>query len=170
MNDVRITHEIDCNEETFWSKCFFDEEFTRKLFLEALSFPVWRILKQETRPDGSTFRSVETQPKLENVPGPMKKLIGDKLSYTESGTYSKDKRRYEFEIVPSTLTDKTKITGVMYCEPIGEKKIRRVVEVKVEVKVFAIGGMVEEKIGDDVRLNYDKAAAFTNQWVREKGY
>lgn len=169
MLDVKIEHEIDCDEETFWSRCFFDEEFNRKLFLEALGFPVWRIVNQEERED-SVVRSIETQPKLENMPGPMKKLVGEKLSYVESGTYNRKTKRYEFQIVPSTLADKTNIRGVMYCEPLGEKKIRRVVEIKFEVKVFAIGKMIEEKTAQDTRASYDKAAAFTNQWVKEKGY
>lgn len=169
MTDVRITHEIGCNEETFWNKCFFDEEFNRKLFLEALGFPVYRILKQENR-DDAVVRSIETQPKLENMPGPMKKIVGEKLSYVESGTFTRATRRYEFAIVPSTLADKTKIQGVMYCEPIGDNKIRRVVEIAIDIKVFAVGKMIEEKTAQDTRASYDKAAVFTNQWIREKGY
>lgn len=169
MTDVRIVHELDCSEETFWNQCFFDEEFNRKLFLEALAFPVWRILEQNKQGDTVT-RSIETQPRLENMPGPMKKLVGEKLSYIESGTYSAKTKRYEFKIVPSTLAEKTNIRGVMYCDPISDKKIRRIVEIKFEVKVFAIGKMIEEKTAQDTRTSYDKAAAFTNQWVREKGY
>jgi hypothetical protein len=37
--------------------------------------------------------------------------------------------------------------------------------VKVDVKVFVIGGMVEEKIMHDLRSSYDAEAAFVREWV-----
>jgi hypothetical protein len=167
MNDVRIVHEFPCDEDTFWQRCFFDEEYNRKLYLGALAFSEWRIAKQDDR--GDTYvRSIETSPKLENVPGPMKKIIGDRLSYLENGTFDRKEKRYRFHIVPSTMPDKTRIDGAMYCERVGEGRIRRVVEVHVEVKIFAIGGMIEDKIAADLRSNYDKAATFTKTWLADK--
>lgn len=167
MNDVRIVHDFPCDEDTFWQKCFFDEEYNRKLYLGALGFSEWRIAKAEDR--GGTFvRSIETSPKLENVPGPMKKVIGDRLSYFENGTFDRAAKRYTFDVVPSTLAEKTRIHGTMRCETSGERRIRRIVEAKVEVKLFAIGGMIEDKIAADLRSNYDKAAEFTKTWLADK--
>lgn len=168
MNDVRIVHELPCDEDTFWQECFFDEEFNRKLYLGALGFSAWRIAKSEDR-GGTLVRTIETSPKMENVPGPMKKVLGDRLSYLENGTFDRAAKRYTFDIVPSTLAEKTRIHGALYCEAAGERRVRRIVEAKVEVKVFAIGGMIEDKIAADLRTSYDKAAGFTKTWLADRG-
>ena len=59
---------------------------------------------------------------------------------------------------------------VLRCEPLGEKKVTRVTEIDLEVKIFMVGGMVEDRIVSDMKDSYAKAAAFTNRYVKEKGY
>jgi len=39
----------------------------------------------------------------------------------------------------------------------------------VTAKMFGIGGMIEGRILADIKQSYDKAAEFTNRWIREKG-
>lgn len=169
MPDVTLRHEIDCDEDTFWSKCFLNEEFTTKLYLEELKFPAFKLAEQKDDA-GAITRKAIVDPPLVGLPGPMKKALGDSFSYTESGRFDKGTKRYTFTIVPSALGDKAKTTGEIYCEKLGDKKIARIAKMHVEVKVFMIGSMIEEKIVADMKSSYEKAAAFTNRWVREKGY
>jgi hypothetical protein len=63
-----------------------------------------------------------------------------------------------------------KITGSMRCEALGDKRVTRITEVHIDVKIFMIGGMVEDRIVADIKSSYAKAAEFTNVWVKEKGY
>ena len=67
------------------------------------------------------------------------------------------------------MGDKAKTFGELHCEVLGEKKIVRVAKITVEVKVFLVGGMVEDKILGDLRHSYDAAAKFTREYLREKG-
>jgi len=41
MAEARIEHLIDCSEDSFW-KVFFDAEFNRQLFYDALEFESWK--------------------------------------------------------------------------------------------------------------------------------
>jgi hypothetical protein len=67
------------------------------------------------------------------------------------------------------MAEKTKNFGELYCEIVGDKRIARVAKITVEVKVFMIGSMIEEKIVTDLRSSYDAAAKFTREFLKEKG-
>jgi len=58
----------------------------------------------------------------------------------------------------------------MHVDTLGPKRIARVAKVSVDVKVFMVGGLVEDQILNNLKQSYDRAASFTNEWVREKGY
>src|SRR5262245_19807864 len=138
MPDIRIVHEFACDEDTYWNKCFFDREFNDALFLRELKFPVYRITRQDDGPD-SIVRRVEIEPFVGDVTGPIKKLMGDRFGYVEEGTFDKKTKRYRFRVLPSALADKTKIEGVFFLQLAGEKKVQRVAETHVSVKVFGVG-------------------------------
>jgi hypothetical protein len=168
MQSVRIQHDFDCSEDTLWQVSFFDEEFNRRLYLETLRFPAWRILDQKVT-DETMTRRVEVQPLVENVPAPVKKLMGDRFAYVEEGTLDRKAKRYKFRVIPGSMADKTRIAGEIHMEPLGEKKVRRIVEFSIEMKVFVVGSIVEQKSIDDTKASYDKSAAFTRAYLKEKG-
>ncbi len=165
MAETTIRDEFDCTVETYWEKCHFDPEYNRRLYLEQLKFPGWKLLETKTE-GGKVSRRVHLDPPLGNLPGPVKKVLGDSFSYTESGTFDPKTGRYTFTIAPSTLADKTKVEGELWCEAIGEKKIARHAKIRVEVKVFMVGSLVEDKVMADLRASYANAAPFTNAYLK----
>jgi hypothetical protein len=168
MPEVTIKHEIDTDEATFWSKVFFEERFNKELFEGSLGFPSWKIL--DTKEDDSKItRLVHVDPKLGDLPGPMKKALGDRFSYKEEGTFDKKTKRYTFKVAPSAMADKTKMGGEIWVEPISDKKIRRCCRAYAEVKVFMIGGMIEDRILADIKTAYDSGAGFTNKFIKDNG-
>jgi Protein of unknown function (DUF2505) len=169
MPDFTVKNEFATDEDTFWEKCFFDEEYNRRLYAEMLKFPGWKILEQKTE-GNKIYRKVNIDPPVTGMPGPVKKALGDKFSYVEDGTYDRTTHRYTFKITPSTMADKTKTAGELWTEKLGDKKIVRYAKVHVEVKVFMIGGMVEDKLLGDLKSSYEQASAFTQKYLAEKGY
>jgi hypothetical protein len=168
MPTTTIAHEFDCSEETFWKIMFFDPEFNRRLYLETLRFPVWKVLEEKVN-DDVVERRVEVQPLVENMPAAIKKIIGERFGYVEEGTLDRKQNRYRFRVIPSSMADKTHISGEMRTERIGEQRVRRIVEFGIEVKVFMVGKLVEQKTIDDTRASYEKMAAFFRQYLKEKG-
>ena len=165
---VRIVHTYNVNEDTFWDKLFFDEDYNRRLYLEALKFHDWKVTKHEDMGD-QVHRSIDVVPRLGELPGPMKKVLGDNIRYTESGVLDKAARRYKITIVPSALAGKLLVSGELYTEPVDDKHCRRVFETTVEVKVFGLGGMMEKRFVADIEKSYAVGAKFTNQYATEKG-
>jgi hypothetical protein len=168
MAEITVRHEIDTDEATFWSKVFFDEAFNKKLFEGVLKFPGWSVV--EFKDDASkTFRRVKVDTPTADLPGPLKKALGEKFSYTEDGTFDKATKKYSFKVTPSAMPDKIKLSGEIYLEPIGDKKVRRVCKVTAEAKVFVIGGMIEDRILSETKTAYDNGAAYTNRFIKEQG-
>jgi hypothetical protein len=168
MPSTRIQHDFDCSEATFWQLTFLDQEFNRRLYLETLRFPVWKVLDQKVT-DDTLERRVEVQPLVENLPSAVKKLMGDRFGYVEEGKLDRKQNRYRFRVIPSAMPDKTHISGEMRTERTGDARCRRIVEFSVEVKVMMLGKIVEQKTIDDTRASYDKMAVFLRQYLKEKG-
>jgi hypothetical protein len=95
--------------------------------------------------------------------------VGDRFLYIEEGKLDRKTNRYGFRILPSTLAEKTTITGEMYPQSLGENRCRRIIDYKVEVKVMIVGKVAEQKTIEDTQKNYDRAAAFTRDYLKEKG-
>lgn len=163
MPNIKLSHEIHCDEETFW-KLFLDREYNEKLYKEGLQFPDWSILEQ-TETDTEIRRTTKGRPKIANVPGPVAKILGDGFGYTETGSMKKGERVWHYKLVPSTMPDKIRQEGTVRTEVAGPGKIRRVVELVLEVKIFGIGGMVESTTEKQLREGWDASAAYLNTWV-----
>jgi len=168
MPEVTLRHEIDTDEDTYWAKCVFDAAFNEKLYIDALKFPQWKLLDSK-EDDAKIWRKVQVDPPTGDMPGAVKKVIGDRLSYVEEGTWDRKTKRYSFKVTPSTMAEKTKVAGEMWTEKLGEKKVVRITKISVEVKVFMVGGLVEERIISDLRSSYDKGTVFTNQYIAKNG-
>jgi len=164
MGKFTVTHEINCNADTFW-KVFFDKTFNEELFRKALGFPEYSILEQRET-DKETFRKVSGQPKMD-LPGPVAKLFGSGFRYTEEGRLDKTKQLWSWKMTPSTLTDKLRNEGTMRIEPIGDSKVRRIASIEIEAKVFGVGGLIESSSEKQLRSGWDQSAVFMNKWIAD---
>lgn len=164
----RCRHEFDCSEDTFWDACTFSEDFCKKLYLDVLKFPGWKVLEQTTNGD-KLSRRVQIDPPLVGMPAPVLKIVGDRFSYMEIGDYDRKAHRYTFEIKPSTAADKAKTSGVLWTEKLGDNRCARTAEVDVDVKVFLVGSMLEEKILADLKKSYEETSRYIGQYLKEKG-
>jgi Protein of unknown function (DUF2505) len=163
MGKFTITHEIQCNAETFW-KTFFDKDFNVKLYKEVLGFPEFNIVEQREMESG-LVRKISGVPKME-LPGPIAKLLGSGFRYTEDGTFDKTKGLWRWKLTPSTLADKTRNEGSMRIEPIGDAKVRRIADLEIEAKIFGVGGLMESTFEKQLREGWDKSAVYMNNWVK----
>src|SRR5438128_2564946 len=105
MASTRIQHDFDCSEAVFWQHTFLDPEFNRRLYLETLRFPSWKVVEEKVT-DDTIERKVAVQPLVENLPGPVKKVMGDRFGYTEEGQLDRKQNRYRFRVIPSAMPDK----------------------------------------------------------------
>jgi hypothetical protein len=162
-----LRHTIHCDEDTYWWKIVFDEAFNKAMYVDHMKFLDWSVLDSR-QDDDKLVRRVRVEPKVGDLPGPVKKVLGDRLSYVEEGTLDKKSRRYRIHVVPSALPDKTKIDGEMWCEKgASDKEVVRHARFTVEVKVLMVGKLVEDRILGDLRKSYEDGTVFTNDYIKK---
>ncbi|WP_394825995.1 DUF2505 family protein [Pendulispora albinea] len=168
--DFTIRNEFFCDEDTFWEGVFLTEDFNRRLFLEVLKFPSWTATVKESGAGASKKieRIMNVVPRVGDLPAPLKKVMGDRFGYEETGTYEAATRKYAFTTKTSTMADKVHVHGSLHTEKLGDKHIARVAKVHVEVKIFMVGALAEEKFISDLRTSYETAARFTETYLKEK--
>jgi hypothetical protein len=164
MGKFTVTHEINCDVDTFW-KTFLDNDFNVKLYTQALGFPDWKAVDQ-TDTDTQATRKVSAQPKME-IPGALQKLFGPGFRYTEEGSMKKPERIWRWKMTPSTMADKLLTSGTVRAEATSGGKTRRIAEMHVEAKVFAVGGLIESTAEKQLREGWDKSASFMNKYLAE---
>lgn len=164
---VTISHDFNTDAETFWSRIFFDAEFNRSLYKDGLQFPEYEVLEERDAGD-HVVRRVRVVPR-QDAPAAVQKLVGGRFSYIEEGRFDKAAKRYTFRVVPSAMADKIRSEGELRIEPAGPRKVRRVVEMTIDVKIFGVGGIVEGFVSKSMQDSYAQAATFTNQWIAAKG-
>jgi hypothetical protein len=167
MAEVTVRHEMACSAQDYWDKCVFDNDFNHELYVERLHFHSFVPIEMQDLGDRRT-KKCTMEPPMASIPPPAKKLIGDALRYGEDGYLDKKTGHYHSAITPSTFADKTHVEAELWCEPSASgdpNKCVRVARVKVEVKVFVVGSMVEDKIMRDLKGSYDAEAAFVSEWI-----
>lgn len=162
MGKFTVTHEINCDADTFW-KVFFDKSFNEELYLKDLGFPEYKTLEQNET-DTQITRKVHGQPKMD-MPGPVAKLFGSSFSYTEDGSMDMANKVWRWKLTPSTLADKLRTQGTVRIEPIGDNKVRRIADIEIEAKVFGVGGLIESSAEKQLRQGWDASAVFMNKYL-----
>lgn len=164
MPTFRVTHEINCNIETFW-KLFFDKTFNETLYRQGLGFPEFNVVDQKET-DTEITRKCAGKPKL-NMPGPVMKLLGDGFRYSEEGKFDKATKVWRWKMTPSAMADKLRQEGTLKVEAIGDNKVRRTAELINEAKVFGVGGLIESSAEKSLREGWDQSAVFMNKWIAD---
>jgi hypothetical protein len=156
MKTVTCTATLPCTTETFW-KVFFDEAYTRALYLEELKFKELTVLERT-----DTSRKVRVVPQV-NLPGVLQKLVGDSFAYDEEGTFDRGRNLWTWRMIPRKEIVSTR--GSVRVEPIGDGQSRRTDEVVIEGKVFGVGGLIESTVEKEVRASAQKELDFLTRWL-----
>jgi hypothetical protein len=159
-----VEHVFDTDVDSFWKEIFFNDEYNRRLYEEALGFG-YQKLELNDLGGGVWTRRVPTDPKADNVPAAMRKIVGDTLYYIEDGRFDPASKRWKFSVTTSKAADKVEIHGEYWVEPRGDARVVRYCTTQIHVKVPLVGAVIEKFVEKQTRENYDKAAAFTNRWI-----
>ena len=117
--------------------------------------------------DTTIYRTVKVTPKVGDLPGAIKSLIGDNLAYREEGSFDKKSKRYPVNVVPTVIADKISVRGDTWVETLGDSNCKSIFEAQVSVKMFGVGAIIEKKIIADLQLSYNAGATFTSDYLKK---
>jgi hypothetical protein len=162
---AKIVQTFPCQAATF-QRLFLGEAYNKALFEGHLHFPTWKVSSERT--DGSrTYRTIEVEPYVPDLPVVIRKVVGDNLRYREEAYFDADTGKYYIRVVPNRLADKIFVSGVQRVEEVTPTSCRRIFEADVEVKIFGVGNLIEKKIINDLLKSYDVGAKFTEKYLAE---
>jgi len=138
----------------------FDPEFDKKLNLEGMGIAKWELLDRNV--DGASWSQRVRITPPDNMPGFVKKIVGDSFHYEERRTHQKGSDSASGEMTPNVMRDKLKMGYRMQIIPDGENACRRIMDWEIEVKIFAIGGQIEKFAMGEVEKGTDASAKFFN--------
>jgi hypothetical protein len=159
MKTVTSSARLPCSAETFW-KLFFDERYTRALFMEELGFKDFAVLEQTER-----SRKLRLVPKV-NMPAVIQKVIGDAFGYEEHGSFDRARNEWTWRMVPKKEIVATR--GRVRIEPVSDTECVRNDEVIIEGKMFGVGGLIESTAEKEVRASWPKEIAFLERQLRDR--
>lgn len=166
MIKLNLTHEIGCNETTFWST-FLDPDYNKQLFLEVLGFPEFEIVDQQES-ESQITRQVESRPRIPWHQSLGVKLTGRSFRFTEEGLFDKDQRVWTWDLKANIWRDKLHNRGAVRLECLGENTVRRITEIELEANICLLGRSMEKSAERRMRDGWDKSAAFMNDvWFAE---
>ena len=162
---AHLTHQIECDVETFW-RDFVDDAFNRELFLSELGYPAYRVL--ERKDDGRrVWRRIELTPLL-HLPAAVTKIVGNKLSFIEVGEYDGEVYRFSFGPPPGFGADVAVSEGSIRTEPTAQGATQRTIELSCEIRMFGMGRMLESAAIKAARDAYDAHAQALNRSLAKR--
>jgi hypothetical protein len=163
---VEVSHDFDTTADRFWD-LFFADDFNAAMW-PALELDR-EVLEFERIGEGPTerIRRVQRITTRADVPKAIRKLVDGAVGYTAYNDFTRSESRMKVRTVPNALSDKIGNDGAFFVTPLGEGRCRRSYEGTIDVRIPLVGRAVEQQIAKAVQSSYDKAAAFTRDWLRD---
>jgi hypothetical protein len=165
--EVTVRHIFDVDIATYWEDLFFDEAYQRALHLEGLGCVTAEIQTLETDAEGRVHQTILVEPRVA-MPGPVRKILGERVRYVEDGQFDPADKRYRFQIIPSTLKKRSEIKGLLWVEPVDEHRVERFCKMTVEVKLRGAGKLIEKFILGSYVKNIEIAAQYTASFIQRR--
>lgn len=164
MIEFQLHHGFECSVDRFWA-LYFDADWTRELILGGLGFATCDI-DPFVENGGFRSRTMRVTPKLD-LPAPVAKFLGPRLGYTEHGRFEVATQTWSYDLILSVFSDRIRMGGSMTMAPDGPDRCKRVSKLHCEVKVFGLGGLIERAAEKNMRDGWEKATAWTRQWLAD---
>lgn len=158
MRQISDRQVVNCDIETFW-KTFLDEGFSKELHMKHAGAKDYEVLERT-----DTKRRLRIVPQV-NMPGPIKKLLGDRFAYEEVGELDRERNTWTWHLEPSSMRDKLTTKGVFRLEPKGEGKCERIDEATIEAKIFGVGKLFEGTTEGEVRGAWAREVKAIHEWL-----
>jgi len=157
--NLAIRQLLDCSEEDFWERIFRSEDFNQYLY-EGLGFEY--ELQEWNRDTG--YRRAKIWP-THQMPKAVARILGERFSYVEEGTFDAKSARYDFRVIPSAVADRIRAKGSVVVEAVSARQCERRVTLEIGADIRGLGRIIEAYFVATTREQYAKNAALVNEYL-----
>lgn len=156
---LAIRQLLDCAEKEFWQRIFRSEDFNHYLY-EGLGFEY--ELQEWNQETG--YRRAKIWP-TQQMPRAVARVLGERFSYVEEGTFDAEAERYDFRVITSAVTDRIRVKGSVTVEAVSAHQCERRVTLEIAADVLGLGRLIEAYFVATTREQYAKNAALVNEYL-----
>lgn len=161
-----VSHIIDTDVDGFW-QLFFDLDLARAMLQEFGNMGSFEVVEERVDGDGLRHRTVECRSNVE-LPDFIKNLVGDG-TYTEVGCFDSKQKTYRAQCVPKVGASRFKSSFQVTVRPVDDgKRCERQTLVDNSIKMFGLGGMLEQALERAQRDAHEQSAKFINKWLETR--
>ncbi|MET0286963.1 MAG: DUF2505 family protein [Polyangiales bacterium] len=165
--ELPLQQRYEVSVDTYWDELCFNLEYTRRLYAEALNCVDMVVLKNEgDRKTGIRRHLRFTKPM--DMPGPVMKIFGGKVTMDELGEWDAREQRWSYRMVPSILGDRIDIRGRVQVIAQGDQCEQRSVNTAT-CRMFGLGAVVEPFVIREAARGHNDRYQFTLRYIKEKG-
>jgi hypothetical protein len=157
--NLAIRQLLDCSDQEFWDRIFRCEKFNQYLY-EGLGF---EYELEEWNPQ-TGYRRAKVWP-AQQMPRAVARVLGDRFSYTEEGTFDVSTGNYRFVVIPSTIADRIRVEGIVSIEAVSPHQCERRVALEIGADIRGFGRLIEKYFAATTRAQYAKNAALVNDYM-----
>jgi hypothetical protein len=99
------------------------------------------------------------------MPRAVARVLGERFSYVEEGTFDAKAERYDFRVITSTVTDRIRAKGAVTVEAVSANQCERRVTLDIAADVLGLGRLIEAYLVSTTREQYAKNAALVNEYL-----
>ena len=156
---LAIQQLLDCPKKDFWVRIFGSEDFNQYLY-EGLGYEY--ELQEWNRETG--YRRAKIWP-TQQMPRAVARVLGERFSYIEEGTFDAEGGRYDFHVITSAVSDRIRAKGAVTVEAVSAHQCERRVTLEIAADVLGLGRLIEAYFVATTRAQYAKNAALVNEYL-----
>jgi len=122
----------------------------------------------ESHCEGEVWRHVAESISRLDAPMPVRKIFGESTRMEEHASWRRSTNTIDVEYIPDNLRQRISVKGHIRVGPAGEGTCRIVVEMDVNFKIFAVGGMLEKLSAKEMPIAIQKDCAYFNKHMAPK--
>lgn len=162
-----IEHVFDTTPERLWDVFFFDEEYARGLYARMKLRVVAREIQHEGRGETLIVRRKLTIAAERELPGALKRLLGDATTVRETGEFNAALRRYSVKIELPVIGALVDLGGDYGWETLPSGQVRRIWNGRCDARIPLVGGKAEGYLLGEIERSLAENVAYTRQYLRE---
>jgi hypothetical protein len=162
---VILDTQFACSVDDYWDRIFLTEDYQSRLHIEGLGFGSYRCLEHRKEGPVRVFRSIQVSG-VPGLPRLVQKLVPGG-GYVERGQLDRSGNHWSFVIEPVPQAVPIRITGEVHLSQVSGDRCRRIGEIKIAVKLPAIGQRLSRSLRGLVQESQKKSVVFTHSYIEE---
>jgi hypothetical protein len=153
--------------DTYWKQLCLSLAYQERLYKEALHCTRMEVLEDTGSFETGLTRRLRFIKPIE-APAAITKVVGSEVHIDQHSEFDARTQRWTYRLVPSLMSDRIDIRGVMHVEP-SESGIVQVTLNTLSCRLFGLGGIIEPFMARSTEEGHRDAAEFTRRYITEKG-